>query len=405
MTGPNLSRRRFLQGTAATAGAAALLPSWLADLAGAATPLGAQDGVLVLVQLGGGNDGLNTVVPFGDSAYYAKRGNIAIAAKDALPLAEGVGLHPKLTWVKSRFDAGHVAVVQGIGEKGSDLSHFTATARWMAGDGSDGSNGTGWVGRYLDGLHGGALEAVVLGTSLPLVAKGKARNATALPTSFDAVIDPTSKDDWTRRSAECVRAMGGPTGLGLWGDAIAAEGRGAVDLTATCKGFYAPKLTQGSLAQQADLCARIINADVGARVLHTSFGSFDHHANLPGEHGARMTELDTGLKTLFTKLTPAMAARTTVVTYSEFGRRVQSNQSNGTDHGTASVLFAIGDAVKGGLYGAQPSLTNLDRAGNLVPTVDFRSVYTTVLDTWLRADARQLLGGTYENLRFVNAPG
>ena len=402
----DVTRRRFLQGTLVTTGVAALLPSWLADLAEAATPLGPQDGILVLVQLGGGNDGLNTVVPFGDPAYYAKRPGIAVAASDALPIGSGIGLHPKLTWLKSQFDARRVAVVQGVGDPGDDLSHFTATARWMAGDGTEGASGTGWIGRYLDGLPANAFDGVVLGSSVPLVVKGRTRAATALPTSFDAVVDPTAKDDWARRAAEAVRAMGSTsTGRGPWADALGTAGRTAVDLTATTKPLCTPKLTSGPLAQQLDLCARVVNADIGARVLHASFGSFDHHANLPGQHAQRMAELDAGVQTLFTKLSPSFAARTTVVTYSEFGRRVQANQSGGTDHGTASVLLAVGTAVKGGLYGAMPSLTALDRSGNLLPTVDFRSVYTTVLDTWLRADARQLLGGSYENLRFLSAPG
>jgi uncharacterized protein (DUF1501 family) len=400
----HLSRRRFLQGSLAAGASAALLPTWLAEMAGAA-PLGANDGVLVLVQLGGGNDGLNTVVPFGDSAYYAKRGGVSIAAKDVLAIGNGVGLHPRLTWLKSQFDAGRVAVVQGVGETNADLSHFTATARWMSGDGTEGATGTGWAGRFLDGVPDAPLTGVVVGSSLPLVLRGRNRRATALPMSFDAVIDPGHKDDWVRRSADCIRGMAAyGSALGPWGDALVGAGRSAVDLTGTTKGLYNPKLASGPLAQQMDLCARIVNAGVGTRVLHTSLGSFDHHAGLPGAHAQKLGELDAGLKAFFDRLSPALASRTTVVTYSEFGRRVQANQSQGTDHGTASVLFAMGAAVKGGLYGAAPSLTALDRSGNLVPTVDYRSVYTTVLDTWLRADAKGLLSAGYENLRFLNAP-
>ena len=128
-------------------------------------------------------------------------------------------------------------------------------------------------------------------------------------------------------------------------------------------------------------------------------------ANLPGEHANRLADLDTGIQTFFSKLDPRFAGRTTILPFSEFGRRVQANQSNGTDHGTASALFAVGARVKGGLYGSMPSLTSLDRSGNLVPTVDFRSVYATVLDAWLGADSRQLLGARYENLGFLGQPG
>ena len=403
----SLTRRRFLQAGAMSVGASLLLPSWLADLAGAATPIGPDDGILVTVLLLGGNDGLNTVVPTGDPNYYAKRGAIAVPAIDALPIGVGVGLHPKLTWLKSRFDAGQVAALQGVGDVKPDLSHFSAMARWMAGDGTNGS-GSGWLGRYLDGLPGGndPFHGVTLGQSVPLLMNGKAVKATALPTSFGDVLSTKAKDDWSRRAAECVRAMGSArtTGLGAWGDQLAAAGRTSVDLAASVKGLYAPKLAEGRLTQQLDLAARLINANLGVRVLHTQFGDFDHHADLPGEHATRMAELDAGLQRFFTTLSPTFAKRVTVLTLSEFGRRVQANQSSGTDHGAASSLFAVGARVKGGLYGTPSSLATLDRSGSLVPTVDVRSVYATVLDSWLRADSRQILGGRFENLGFVNAP-
>ncbi len=299
-----------------------------------------------------------------------------------------------------------LAVLQGVGDVTPDLSHFTATARWMTGDGSEGK--TGWLGRYLDGLPGGndPFHAVTVGTSVPLLMNGATRKATALPDSLGDGLSTAAKDDWVRRSAECVRAMGaGATGLGPWGDAIAATGRIAIDLNDKVRPLYKEKLTQGRLAEQLDMAARLVNADLGVRVLHVSFGSFDHHSNLPGEHAQRMAELDAGIQTFFEKLDPRFAGRVTLLTFSEFGRRVQANQSNGTDHGTASALFAVGAGVKGGLYGSMPSLASLDRSGNLVPTVDFRSVYATVLDSWLAADSRQLLGARYENLGFVGQPG
>jgi uncharacterized protein (DUF1501 family) len=197
----------------------------------------------------------------------------------------------------------------------------------------------------------------------------------------------------------------GRTGLGTWGDALAAAGRTSVDLGDRVRPLYKDKLAQGRLAEQLDLAARIVNADLGVRVLHVSFGSFDHHADLPGQHANRMAELDAGIQTFFTTLDPRFGGRVTILTFSEFGRRVQANQSNGTDHGTASALFAVGPGVKGGLYGAMPSLSTLDRSGNLVPTVDFRSVYATALDSWLAADSRQLLGGRFEDLGFLRPPG
>lgn len=402
-----LSRRRFLQAGVATAGASLALPTWLSGLAGAATPVGPDDGILVTVLLGGGNDGLSTVVPTGDSAYYAARGGIAIAPTDALPIAPGVGLHPALGWLKGRFDAKQVAVVQGVGDVTPDLSHFTAMARWMSAEGTASSAGsTGWLGRYLDGLPGDdPLHAVAVGTSVPLVVSGHHRKATALPSEGGKGLSTTDGNDWVRRSAECVRAMGATkTGLGPWGDAIAVAGRTAVDINDQIQPLYGTKLASGRLVEQLDLAARVVNADLGVRVLHTQFGSFDHHANLPGQQATRMAELDAGLKVFFSSLDPRFLDRVTVLTYSEFGRRVHANQSGGTDHGTASSLFVLGTKVRGGLYGAMPSLTKLDRSDNLVPTVDFRSVYASVLDTWLGADSNEVLGAGYENLGFLQPP-
>ena len=400
-----LSRRRFLQAGVASAGASLVLPTWMSGLAAAATPVGPNDGILVTVLLGGGNDGLNTVIPTGDRSYYAKRGPAAIPAADALPIGPGVGLHPRLTWLKERFDAQQVAVVQGVGDVQPDLSHFTAMARWMSGDGTAGS--TGWLGRYLDGLPGGddPLHAVAVGTSVPLVVRGRQRKATALPNQVKDGLSTTAEEDWVRRSAECVRAMGATkTGLGPWGDALAAAGRTAIDLNDRVVPLYRNKLVAGRLATELDLAARVVNADLGVRVLHTQFGSFDHHTGLLGQHATRMGELDAGLRTFFDRLHPRFLNRVTVLTYSEFGRRVQPNQSGGTDHGTASSLFALGARVRGGLYGAMPSLDKLDRSGNLVPAVDHRSVYATALDTWLAADSREILGASHENLGFLHRP-
>lgn len=400
-----MHRRRFLQ-AAAVAGGASVLPAWLADAAAAATPIGAGDGVLVVILMAGGNDGLGMVPPMGDAAYASLRKGLAIPASSALKGGAGFGFHPNLKEVKKRWDAGQVAVLQGVGDLEPDLSHFTAMARWMSGDGSSLPT-TGWIGRYVDGLAGGddPFHAVTLGTSVPLAMVGRARRGTALPMKVDAGLSTTHKDDWVRRSAECVRAMGGATnGLGTWGESLATAGRTAIDLTARVSPLYGAAFPEGKLAAQAELAARLINADLGVRALHLQYGDFDHHADAPGSYPQRMAELDAAVARLYATLQARFQKRVTVLTVSEFGRRAQANQSNGTDHGTATTLLAIGPGVKGGAYGQAPSLTKLDRHGNLVPTVDFRSVYASVLQTWLRADPKQVLGASFEDLKFLKAP-
>jgi uncharacterized protein (DUF1501 family) len=402
-----LSRRRFLQASIVAAGTAALAPSWLGDrTASAVSPLAVDQGILVVVLLAGGNDGLNTVVPTGTGAYHDRRGAIAVPASRALPIAPGVGLHPNLTRLKARYDAGRVAVLQGVGDRPNpDLSHFEAMARWMAGT-SGAPAGTGWLGRYLDGLGSdNPFTAVSIGSSVPLTVLGRSRRATGLPTALKDAFGASS-DPVERRVVDCVRAFGaGSTGLGGWGDALAASGRGTTDLARSAEPLYTPPLATGRLAAQLDLCARVVNADLGVRVLHTLYGDFDSHADQPRMHDARMHELDAGIEAFFAGIDPRFADRVTLVTVSEFGRRVGVNSSNGTDHGTSSTLFAVGNRVRGGLHGTAPSLTSLDRHGNQVATTDFRAVYATLLDRWLGADSQEVLGARHADVGFLLPPG
>ena len=399
-----LTRRRFLKAVGAGVAVSAL-PAWLGEEAAAAAPLGPNDGVLVVVLLGGGNDGLSTVVPTEDGAYRSARRNLAIDPRTTLPIGRGFGLHPALKEVKRRFDAKQVAVIHGVGDAKPDLSHFTAMARWMGGDGSS-TPTSGWLGRFADGLPGAdAFASCTIGTSVPLMLVGRQRTGTALPMDLDAGLSTTHKDDWVRRSAECVREMGAaPGGLGHWGDALARTGRTALDLNGRVAPVYGTERSNQKLTAAMEIAARLINADLGMRVVQVSHGSYDFHSDIPWQQNQRMEQLDAALAAFFATLAPRFQRRTTVLTVSEFGRRVQANQSNGTDHGTASALFAIGAGVVGGHHGQPPSLSALDRDGNVVPTVDYRAVYSTVLETWLRGDPRQVLGGTFENLRFLRAP-
>jgi uncharacterized protein (DUF1501 family) len=404
MTAPTISRRRLLQGGLAAAGVNALVPAWFAQLAEAATPIGPLDGVLVLVVMGGGNDSLNMVVPAGDGAYQSVRGGLAIGADKVLPLGGNVGLHPNLKRLKARFDAGGVAVLQGIGDRTPDLSHFSATARWMGGVESDAPD-SGWLGRWLDGLADDPLRAINLGTSVPLSLVGRTNQATALPARLDNALSETAKDDVDRRAATAVRQFGGfgVTGLGQWGDAIAGAAGDAVGLASGLTPLYKPA-PEGTLAGKLDLAARLINADIGVRVLQVTYGDFDTHVDELGTHGNRMNELDAAVEKLFTTLAPRFTNRVTLLTMSEFGRRFQPNKSNGTDHGTAMSVLAVGPAVKGGLHGAMPSLTKLDRNGNLVATVDQRSVFASVVGTWLGGDPGEVLRAPVEPLDFLDRP-
>lgn len=360
-----VSRRAFLQASAAGIGIS-MLPGWLRDEAWAAPPLGANDGVLVVIQMGGGNDGLNTVVPTDNGTYYDKRKTLAIASSAALPLAPGVGFHPALTKLKTRFDSGKVAVVQGVGYANPDLSHFTSVAHWMSGWGGAGAQRTGWLGRYLDGLGTDPFYGVNIGNSIPLHFQGSQTSATTLPQRADGLFGANQTDPVVSRLAGGIRNFGASsTGLGSLTDLVAATERRSIDLAGQVSGSFNPALSSGNLIPKMTLCARLINANLGIRVFGVSCGDFDTHSDQAGSHNTRLAEIDNAIEAFFATLGSASTGRVTLMTFSEFGRRVDVNGSGGTDHGTASPLFLVGDKVRGGLYGAQPSLTNLDTHGNL----------------------------------------
>jgi uncharacterized protein (DUF1501 family) len=403
----SLSRRHFLQAAVVAAGAAAM-PMWLSEAAQAAVPLGPGDGVLVLITMSGGNDGLNTVIPISQGAYYDHRRNLAITPSNALVLNDERALHPNLRTVGHLWNDGDVAIIEGVGNPGvTDLSHFSAMARLMAATAGDNSFYHGWLGRFIDDLPGGddPFHAVNIGTSIPLVVQGRHRQAAGLPDRPNGVFKINGADSHKRRQHAALAAFAGsPTGRGALADAVAVNGARAVEVAADVEPVYAEDLPEGTLQAKLDLAARLINANLGIRVLTLSYGDFDGHAGHAEMHGARMRELDEGLQIFYDRLHPSFGARTIILAVSEFGRRVNANGSQGVDHGAGGTMLAIGTQVRGGFYGQLPSLTALDRRGNLKPTVDFRSVFATVLDGWLEADSRSILGGSYEDLGFVAPP-
>jgi len=402
----SISRRRFLQAAAATGGVLAL-PTAFADLAEAAVPLGAGDGVMVFIIMAGGNDGLNTVVPIGNGAYYDRRGSLALRRNETIPISDDRAFHNALPALKTHWDRGDVAVIDGVGVPGIDLSHFTSMAKWQAGRAGAGIATTGWLGRYVDGLGGrDPFHSVAVGSQIPLAMQGQRQQATGLPPSAAGEIFGTGGDHaiYANQYQALANFADANTGLGALGDRVAQSEAIAVDVSGKLEPHVQENPPDGPLAAQLDLVARLINANLGIRVFTVQYGDFDSHANQRSMHGARMEEFNRGIEVFYQRLNSSFAARTLLLTMSEFGRRVKANGSGGTDHGAGSTVLAIGQQVKGGFYGELPSLTALDRQGNLKPTVDFRSVYATTLGTWMGADASGILGHNYENLGFLAAP-
>jgi uncharacterized protein (DUF1501 family) len=408
------SRRTFLQAVGAGVFGGAALGTIASGFFGgdipeawAGAPLGPKDGILVLITMYGGNDGLNTLVPYANGSYYAKRANIAIPAEQVLRLDNQVGLHPELTYLKSLYAAGKMAVVQGVGYPQPDLSHFSSMGLWMGGRFGGGPMTSGWLGRWLDGLPGGTpdLAGVSVDTSTPLHMIGANRRGLAISPSGNMFGSSIRADQ--RRLYDGLRSLAATSGgRGPWHDAFATTMKRQLDLAVDVTPAFTAKFPGGTVARKLTVAARLINLDIGLRVIDVGFDGFDNHENEPGRHAGLLRDLNTGLQWFFATLAPELQSRVTLATVSEFGRTPASNDSSGTDHGTAAAHFVIGAGVKGGMYGAAPSLDVLDRNKRLIHTVDFRSVYGSLLDGWLGGGGSSIVNGSFENLGlFATGPG
>lgn len=372
----------------------------------AAGPIGPNDGILVVIGMYGGNDGLNMVAPVSDPAYRQQHGNLALDPAVALPIDDETGLHPNLVEVKRRWDLGQVAIVEGLGYPDPNLSHFVSMANWMSG--RPGAIPTsGWLGRWLDEYLSGRRDlfaAAAIGSSVPLTVAGVASRATGVPTrrpSFGADLN----DAETRRS-NAVRAMAAPTYGPLY-EAVGGSFVDALDVGKTLAPVIPNPLgASGALSKSMEVAAHLLNADLGFRVLTVGWGDFDNHASQTYAHGERMRELDEGIARFFDVLAPEWDDRVTIMTFSEFGRTSWSNAGGGTDHGTAAPHLVIGSNVRGGRFGQRPTLAGVQRWERLEHHVDLRSYYASVLDGWLGGDSNSVLGGTFEDLELFRAgPG
>jgi uncharacterized protein (DUF1501 family) len=409
------TRRAFLQAIGAGVFGGAAVGTIAGEFFGgdipeawAGTPIGANDGIVVVVTLYGGYDGLNTFVPYGDGSYYTRRANVAIPQNQVLAVNGSVGFAPQLTYLKTLYDAGQVAAVQGTGYANPDLSHFTSMAIWMNGRFGGGPPSTGWVGRWLDGQPAGVadLAAASLDTSVPLHMQGVVRRAAGIPPNGGMFGFDNQPSD--QRMYAGLRAMSNVTGgRGALFDTFNATMRRQLDLAnEVAPPFRAALPGGGELTRELTIAARLINANLGLRVFDVSRGGFDTHDNQNNALPGLLVDLNAGLQAFFATLQPQWQNRVTLLVISEFGRTPSSNNSGGTDHGTSNTSFVIGTNVRGGLYGQMPSLTSLDRNGRMLSYVDFRWIYGTLLDSWMGGGATTILNGGYQNLGLFHAgPG
>jgi uncharacterized protein (DUF1501 family) len=398
-----LSRRAFLKSSSLIA-LAPTAPGFLLQTARAAKPQ--RDGrILVVIQLDGGNDGINTIVPFADEGYPKHRKLLRLPTTGLIKVNDHVGLHPSMTGAGKLLESGRLAIVQGVGYPNPNRSHFESMAIWhTARFDPEERNGLGWLGRALDDQERRDVRkpdcVFVGGAQLPTALRGRRCVASALTRPEDFVIAPEvkAKPASDMQPKEDLTAFVRRATL----DAYTTAERMAEVVRAKADGAGYPAT---ALAGELQLMARLIKADVGTRVFYTRQSGYDTHAAQLGTHAALLGELAGAMQAFLDDLTAAkLAERVVLLTFSEFGRTVKENGSAGTDHGTAGPVLLAGLPVQAGLVGSTPSLLQLDaKHGDLKMGLDFRRVYATVLESWLGLPARMALGGEFERLPLFRA--
>lgn len=426
------TRRVFLNRGITLASAAVTVPwfvqrsaSAMANPAGAGTSVAGvpQDRVLVVMQLAGGNDGLNTVVPFGDAAYYKARPGINIPADKVLKLDKKleVGLHPSMEGLKGMWDEGQLAIVQGVGYPNPNRSHFKSTDIWQTADTS--GIGEGWIGRYFDNQCGGEPGAehadcsghagIAIGRSAPLAMEGRSFK----PVSFESEqlfrwtgsdVDPELEAAYghiNRGPDGAPTSPADPTSNAAFLTRTALDAQIASDKIRKAVGQQ-PLVgyPNSALARQLSMVAQMVRAGLETRVYYVTLGGFDTHAgqgSINGPQANLLRQFSEAVKAFYADLkAQGNDSRVLMMSFSEFGRRVGQNGSNGTDHGTAAPMFLFGPMVNKGLLGRYPSLTDLDN-GDLKFNTDFRGVYAGILESWMKADSQKVLGKKFAPVRVV----
>ena len=397
-----LSRRKFLQlsGAAAVGAAAPLLTMEDIAQAASARPLPLGTPILIMVTLYGGNDGLNTVVPYTDPIYFSSRPDISYAPEKVLKLDEQLGLNPAMTGIKSLWDQKKVAIIRGVGYPKPDHSHFTSMAIWQSGAPVSRLN-SGWLGRWVESQEIDPMLAISLGSVLPPLLAGEKRSGSSLP--LGGLVIPTGT--FAKDCQKLAKAASSDNKLMA---AAATSMRTLFSVSNTVTPVLKlpapvaddlPTANGGNaggdsnLAQQLDVVAKLIAAGSPTRVWSVSLGGFDTHANEANAQAELLGTVSAALSRFASQMKNTSRGKDIVtMVYSEFGRRVKGNASQGTDHGTAGPVFLIGDRVKGGFYGDQPSLSKLIN-GDLAVTTDFRDIYSAVLEDVLKTPSEQIMTG------------
>jgi len=365
---------------------------------------------LVVVQLSGGNDGLNTLVLYSQQAYYNARPTLALSKSDVLQLNGDVALHPNMTALQSLYKDNHVAIVQGAGYPNPNRSHYESMTIWQTAS-PDESTSTGWLGRYLDGARAvdSSINAVNLDALLSPAVIGQKERALAIESLQSFKVAPLTRgqspstDESTIKALDSIQCSACQEYNNLVTAMMEAglDAMTASDIVQQAASNYQTSVTypKNDFSNRLKLAAQVVASSLKPTIVYLQIGGFDTHANQKNTQANLLKTVSDGVAAFYQDMdSKGKADDTLIMTFSEFGRRVNENGSLGTDHGTAEPMFLIGGRVSGGLYGDYPSLSDLDSNGDLIHTVDFRQVYASVLQDWLGTDPTQVLSSQFQKL-------
>jgi len=359
--------------------------------------------ILVIVQLSGGNDGLNTVVPFQNDIYYQQRPTLAIGKSEVIQLSDQLGLNPALSPLQSLYDDGLLSIVNNVGYPNPDRSHFRSMDIWHTASESDEYLSTGWLGRYLDSSCQGcqaAHHALEVDDELSLALKGQTKKGFAM--SNPDQLKRQTNNQLLKHLAQQPSHDHEENVAYLY--KILADTYSSADYLSEKAKTYRSKNNYPSTAfgKRLKQVAELISADTDTRIYYVSLSGFDTHVNQKNQQERLLKQYAEGMKAFVQDLKQnRLLDDTLIMTFSEFGRRVKQNASRGTDHGTANNLFLIGGKLqRPGFYNEGPDLGSLDK-GDLIYKVDFRDVYATILDKWLKGSSQQILNKNFQGLQLI----
>ena len=358
---------------------------------------------LVMIQLSGGNDGLNSIVPYRNDLYYRNRPGISISGDSLIKANDELGFHENLAPLKNLYDKGYLSVINNVGYPNPNRSHFRSTDIWHTASGSNEYLDTGWVGRFIDRYGGTPHSGIELDDSLSLMLKGE--NINGIATKDPGVLHRNMKTPYFKKVLEHQSDQHlSEHNLGyLYKTMIEAESS-AKYIYRTSQTFSSQmEYPNNPFGKQLKTTARFINSGVKSKVYYVSMPGFDTHAGQKNRQKQLLKTYADAMEIFIKDLEKSDTFKDTlVVTFSEFGRRVKQNAAEGTDHGTANNIFVIGKNLKkSGFYNEAPNLSELDANGDLIYSVDFRSVYATILDQWLGVKHETILGKSFDKLAFI----